>query len=317
MNDDYDSPWKDAITHYFPELMAFYFPQAYVEIDWQQPYEFLDQELRQVIQDAELGKRVVDCLVKVEALDGAENWIYIHIEVQSQYKANFAQKLFVYNYRLFDRYHCPITTLAILTDDNENWHPTEYGYTQLGCEHYLKFPSVKLLSYKDKLPTLLEQDNVFALITAAHLLTLQSKDDYQQRFKFKWQLTRLLYERNWDKQRIINLFAIIDWMMRLPEDLERQLWSQIAQLEEHKTMRYVTSVERIGIEKGIQQGILQGIQQGMQQGIQQGKQKGKLEEKQEIALSMLSRGLAVDLIADITHLSEQQILALQAQLDSV
>jgi hypothetical protein len=29
---------------------------------------------------------------------------------------------------------------------------------------------------------------------------------------------------------------------------------------------------------------------------------------------MLSRGLSVELIADITHLSEQEILALQAQL---
>ena len=30
-------------------------------------------------------------------------------------------------------------------------------------------------------------------------------------------------------------------------------------------MRYVTSVERIGIEKGMQQGIQQGMQQGMLQ----------------------------------------------------
>lgn len=49
-------------------------------------------------------------------------------------------------------------------------------------------------------------------------------------------------------------------------------------------------------------------------GKNEGKLEGKLEEKQEIALSMLSRGLHVELIADITHLSEQQILELQAQL---
>ena len=23
--DEYDSPWKDAVEHYFPEFMAFYF----------------------------------------------------------------------------------------------------------------------------------------------------------------------------------------------------------------------------------------------------------------------------------------------------
>lgn len=268
MSDDYDSPWKDAITHYFPEFMAFYFPQACEQINWQQPYHFLDQELQQIVQDAELGKRIVDRLVQVETVQNSQQIIYIHVEVQGSKETDFAKRLFVYNYRLFDRYHSPIATLAILADDNKSWHPNQFGYEILGCEHYLKFPSIKLLDYQSQLTTLLEQDNVFALITAAHLLTRQTKNDAQQRFSFKWQLTRLLYERNWDKQRIIDLFSIIDWMMRLPKELEQQLWHNINQLERNKTMRYVTSVERIGLERGLEQGILQGVQQGVLQGEQ-------------------------------------------------
>lgn len=65
---------------------------------------------------------------------------------------------------------------------------------------------------------------------------------------------------------------------------------------------------------GKNEGIQEGIQKGIQQGEQKGKLEGKLEEKQEIALSMLSRGLSVELIMDVTQLSEQDILALQAQL---
>jgi len=42
-------------------------------------------------------------------------------------------------------------------------------------------------------------------------------------------------------------------------------------------MPYITSVERIGMEKGIQQGIQEGIQQGIQEGIQQGKQLGAVD----------------------------------------
>jgi hypothetical protein len=26
--DDYDTPWKEIVTHAFPEFMAFYFPAA-------------------------------------------------------------------------------------------------------------------------------------------------------------------------------------------------------------------------------------------------------------------------------------------------
>jgi hypothetical protein len=33
LNDDYDSPRKVAVEHYFNEFMAFYFPDAYAEID--------------------------------------------------------------------------------------------------------------------------------------------------------------------------------------------------------------------------------------------------------------------------------------------
>ncbi len=39
-------------------------------------------------------------------------------------------------------------------------------------------------------------------------------------------------------------------------------------------MKYVTSVERLAIERGMQQGMQQGLQQGMLQGIQQGRQQG-------------------------------------------
>jgi hypothetical protein len=66
--DDYDSPWKDAITRYLPEFMDFYFPLAHAIIDWDKPHTFLDQELAQIVRDAELGQRRIDRLVEVATL---------------------------------------------------------------------------------------------------------------------------------------------------------------------------------------------------------------------------------------------------------
>ena len=54
--DDFDTPWKTALTRYLPEFMAFYFPDAYAAIDWRKPHRFLDQELAQLVRDARLGK---------------------------------------------------------------------------------------------------------------------------------------------------------------------------------------------------------------------------------------------------------------------
>ena len=79
---------------------------------------------------------------------------------------------------------------------------------------------------------------------------------------FYFPLTKLLYERDWGKQQVIDLFAVIDWLMTLPPELEKQLWTSISELERNMKMPYVTSVERIGIERGIEQGIEQGIGRG-------------------------------------------------------
>jgi len=80
----------------------------------------------------------------------------------------------------------------------------------------------------------------------------------KQRYAAKWRLAKLLYERDWDKQRIVDLFSVLDWMMQVPPELQRQLWHEIDQLEKSHKMPYITSVERIGIEKGMEQGMQQG-----------------------------------------------------------
>ena len=38
----------------------------------------------------------------IKELSGKESWIYIHIEVQGTRQAEFAKRMFVYNYRIFD-----------------------------------------------------------------------------------------------------------------------------------------------------------------------------------------------------------------------
>jgi len=282
--DAYDSPWKEVLEHAFPEFMAFYFPAAYAQIDWVQGYEFKHTELRQVVRDAELGKRFADTLAQVTLDDGEQRWIYIHIEVQGQRDSDFAKRMFTYNYRLFDRYARPIASLAVLADEDAGWRPDHYGFEVLGCRHTLEFPVVKLIDYADRAESLAANANPFALVTAAHLRTRQTKGDPQARYRAKLALVRSLYRQGWNRQRILDLFAILDWMMRLPEALEQQLWQAIETIEGETKMPYVTSVERLAIQRG--------MQQGLEQGLEQGRVEGKLEGKTEKAATILERLLA-------------------------
>ena len=266
LNDHYDSPWKEAIEQYFPEFMTFYFPDAYGGIDWTKEHVFLDQELRAVVQDAELGTRFVDKLVRVTELSGEESWIYIHVEVQGTRQAEFAKRMFVYNYRIFDRYEKPVASLAVLADEHKQWKPTSWGYSVLGCRHTLEFPVAKLTDYDEKLDELLASENAFGLITAAHILTRQTRKEHQERYEAKLHLIKILYQRHWDKQRVVNLLTVVDWLMTLPAWLETKVWKEIETIEEHKNMKYITSIERIGIAKGRVEGRIEGRVEGRVEG---------------------------------------------------
>jgi hypothetical protein len=273
--DHYDSPWKDALEVAFPEFLAFYFPDAFRQIDWSHEHVFLDKELRQVVRDAAVGRRFVDKLVRVERRGGGEGRVYVHVEIQGGREADFARRMYVYNYRLFDRYDCPVASLAVLADDEAGWRPNHFRNEVFGCETGIRFPIAKLTDHTGRLDALLADTNPFALVTAAHLLTRQTRHDAQRRFEAKRRLVRLLYERGWDKRRILSLFAVLDWMMQLPKELEAKLWHDIESIEGERKVRYVTSVERLAIERGMQKGIEKGIEKGFEKGIEKGRLEGE------------------------------------------
>lgn len=264
--DQYDTPWKEAVEHYFAEFMAFYFPDAHRQIDWSLGYTFLDQELQAVTRDAENGKRFVDKLVQVHRLSGQEDWIYIHLEIQGVSQAEFAKRMFVYNYRIFDKYDRPVASMAVLADDSPEWKPQTYGFEVLGCQHVLHFPVAKLMDYAQQMHALQDHPNPFALVTLAHLQTKATRQDPQARYEAKWSLIKTLLNRGWGKERIVELLKVIDWMMHLPEHFKQQLWQNLSQLAKEKNMPYVTSFEQICIDKGMQAGMQAGLQAGRQAG---------------------------------------------------
>jgi len=265
--DDFDTPWKEVVMHHFPEFMAFYFPLAHAAIDWSRPHTFLDQEFGALTRDAELGKRLLDKLVSVYLHDGSEQWVLVHLEVQGWRDARFAERMFVYNYRVYDRYQRPVASLALLTDGGARWRPGSFGYRLLGCEMRIEFPVVKLRDFSGRMDELRAHPNPFALVTMAHLQARQTKGNAHRRRIAKWRLTKLLYQRDWDKQRIINLYRVIDWIMRLPEGLEARLRSGMLQIERRKAMTYLSSIERIGMEIGRKEGRQEGKQEGWAEGL--------------------------------------------------
>ena len=260
---DQDSPWKEALERFFPEFLALLFPAIHIEIDWSVPYRSLDSELQQITGDADSGRRHADKLLDVRTTDGRETWVLVHVEVQGDAHAVFPQRMFQYNYRIRDRYGRSVVSLAVLSDSNRRFRPVCYEDGRWGCRILFEFPMVKLLDFAEpeQWAALEASDNVFALVVMAQIRA-KVTDDAETLKGWKFRLIRLMYERGYERALILELFRLIDWMIRLPAGLEADFRQQLFAYEEQQRMPYVTTVEQAGIEKGLQQGVKQGVKQG-------------------------------------------------------
>lgn len=286
-NTDYDVPWKTFIELYFHDFMTFFFPVITADIDWSKPIRFLDKELQKVVRDAEIPKRYADKLVEVYRLSGEKAIVICHVEVQNEGEPNFGARMYNYNYRLRDRYNCPIVSLAILTDDSKTWRPSGFQDELWGCLTDFKFPIVKLLDYQENWAALEASRNPFAVVVMAQLKTKETHNKPQERKAWRYQLTTMLYDQGYGEQDIIELHVFLDWMMRLPEELERQFQNELKAFEEAKQMKYVTTIERMAAD----------------------------EKARNIALNMLKDNLSVEQVARFTGLTIVQIQQLQSEME--
>ncbi len=253
-----DTPWKNILTRFLQAFMEFCLPKVATSIDWSKGYTSLDKELRIISRQQAIGKRIADALFQVWLKDGKELWLLVHLEVQAQKETAFPERMYVYNYRIFDRYQMSVMSVAILADGNPNWRPGCYERSIWDNRLRFEFATIKLLDYANQKEKLTRQTNPFAIVIWAHLAALESRRDVDLRLQSKLAVTRALYAHGFGKDYILQLFSFIDWVLALPEPFELEYAHYIEQLEEEKQVSYITSIERIGIQKGMQQGMQQG-----------------------------------------------------------
>jgi hypothetical protein len=252
---DWDCPWKEILVRYFRLFLAFFFPEAHAYIDWACGYEMLDKELQRIVPAAEQGRKIVDKLVKVWLTSGEETWLLIHIEVQTWKKEDFARRMFVFNYRLFDRYNREVVSLAVLADDDPDWRPNRFAYGRWGSRTGIEFRSVKLLDYAPHVQALEADPNPFATVVLAHLKALETRRSPADRQAWKLRLVRGLYERGLGTEDVRLFFRFIDWILVLPPVLENLFLEEIHRHEEEKHMPFVPSFERRARTEELHRGI--------------------------------------------------------------
>ncbi len=306
---DFDSPWKEVLMIFFQDFMEFCFPTIAKKLDWSRGYTFLDKELRAITRVGVAGRRIADKLIKVYEKDGSEIWLLIHVEIQAQKIADFPERMYIYQYRIFDRFRVPVVSVAILVDGHKNWRPTIYEIIHCDTELRFKYNVLKVLDYDDRRDLLEKSNNPFATVILAQLIALDlaKKCGSENKLVTKLALTRLLFAKNWRSEQMDQLFRFIDWLILLPAPLVIEYDAAIHELSEEMNMAYITSIERLAMKRGRERGMLEGRQEGKLAGMLEGMLEGKLEAKWETARAMLNEGMDEALIAKVTQLNLDEI----------
>ena len=293
---DYDGAWKEAIRLHLMPAIKKCFPAFADLIDWNCEPEWLDKEISQIIGRFGHRNREVDLLFKVRLLDGRDQWILCHLEIQTHFEADFTFRIDLYNAGVKWMFQQEVVTLVILADLRPDWRPKAHRFELADFRSVREFPICKLL---DRLATDWIDDNSLVVqVARAQIAALRTSSDPEARFSAKTQLVRNLYTMGYSSDTIREIFRLIDWMMRLRPDLDRRFMSELVAFEEENRMPYVTSIERLAKEEGFERGREQGTATlllrilsrqcgSLPEDVQQQVRQLKLEQSQNLGEALL------------------------------
>lgn len=258
---DYDGAWKEVLREYFDRFLSDYFPATHALIDWSVELQWLDKEITQVLPLPGQRSRFVDLLANVRLLSGEEQWILLHVEVQTAFEEGFEFRLALYNAGLLSAFRRRVVTLVILADLRDNWLPQEDSFQFADFSSTLRFSVCKLIH---RLETDWQDGKSLPIqLARAQIAALRTARNPERRLEVKWNMVRRLYELGYDADELRLVFRWIDRMMQLRSDLENLLTLKLAEFEEEKTMPYVTSVEKFFIARAEAQGEARGEARGL------------------------------------------------------
>ena len=300
-----DSLWKDLIEDLFEEFCAFFLPELYGDIDFTRPHESLEQELRQIYPESESGKRVNDKLFKVYLKNGAEKWLLVHVEVQGYRDSSFAERMFIYFYRVRDRFGADMEAIALFTDPNAGYRPARYQYRSNTVELGYSYRVYKVLEQQEE-ALLAQAENPFALAVLAALHSLQRGNSAELSFQFKMKLLRLLLERGYERQAINKLFIFIDHAINLPFDLEQDFRQQVRSLTQTEKEMPLTW-ENAPIMQVILEEERQKAREEAREEARAEEQQKQRQQFEEVVRKWAAKGLSLEDIADTYNVSIEEI----------
>lgn len=301
-----DILWKGILERVFEDLLRFVFPRAETIFDLERGVEFLEKELGAISPrpGKKADTRFVDKLVKVYQRDGSEEWVLVHVEVQAADDKEFALRMFRYYARLFVRFECPLTAIAIFTGKDGKKLPGMYIRKYEGAEVMYKYNTLCILDYTDR--SLAMNRNPFALVMlAAKKALLRGKDLDTILMREKLAIARMLIKRGYSKEKTDGILSFLhNYVLFKKPESNRIFEEEIDRLTgKTNTMDIIEQVKQMRLEEARKEGRKEGRNEAA-------------EKKNRLFVTNLltSTSFSVTKVAGLAGVSEAYVKRVKASL---
>ena len=283
-----DTLWKGILEDLFDDFLRFVYLNADEIFDMARGFDFLDKELEDIFpQTDEENIRYVDKLVRVWLKDGTEEWILFHVEAQGRPEKGFPERMYIYNYRIRDKYNHKITAWAILLDKNKKFLPTYFKESFLGTTLTYEFNMLKIINQDEE--ALRKMDNPFAIVVLTVLLALKkTKKNEIELIDLKMDLVKELMKRQIEKKKIKALMNFLQYYVRFN--------SENTLIFEEKLQQFKGKTYLMGIEQLL-----------LQQAETKGEKRGDDKKTKIVIRNARLKGLSIELIADVVNLPAEKV----------
>ncbi len=241
---DHDRLFKELLSTFFVDFVDLFLPQVACQIE-RDSVRFLPQEYFSDLTTGE--KKIIDLLAEVRVL-GQDAVILIHVEAQSSSETDFAQRMFFYFARLYQKYGHRIYPIVVFSFDEP--------FRAEPCTHCVEFAGLKVLEFNFaaiQLNRLNWRDYLSQSNPVAAALMAKMQVDEADRPRVKAECLRLLATLRLDPARVQLISGFVDTYLRLNVREEGMFQAEIGKLEESEqvgVMQIVTSWMEQGIEQG-------------------------------------------------------------------
>ena len=256
-----DYLFKGILDEIFDDFLRFLQPGADDIFDFSKGIVFLDKELQQLFppEDDQFSPKAVDKLAKVFTRDGKEEWILIHVEIQSVYRKDFARRMYNYFARVLDKYDKPIAAYAILTEAGTLVRPDTFELEYLGTRLTYRFNRYKIADQNEQ--ELLASNNPFALVALTVKAALAGKDirDRQQRDELllglKLKLAHEMLAKQIPKEKVRVLINFLRYYVRFENTETNVIFD--TEFEKLTERSNTMGIEELLLEKARHDGVLE------------------------------------------------------------